>query len=278
MLSYALAAAMLSQTAPQLDIVYREVGGRELKLDYYPAVTTGVAPPPLVVVLHGGAWITGKRQDMAAMCMALSRQGMAAATVQYRLAPTSKWPSQIDDAQAAVRHLRKNAAKYRFNADRVGAAGFSAGAHLALLLGSMETRDKTGPDQDQSSRVKAVLNIYGPTDLMADFEPFLAGMIAQQLVGKPIDQAEPEIRSFSPVNVITKDSAPMFTIHGTADRVVPFAQAGRLDGVAKKLGVEHKFRAISNFGHEDPSGNPKALEALMEGIGWLMERLSGVNP
>src|SRR5262249_59047966 len=120
----------------------------------------GDGPVPVVVGLHGGGWRMGKRQDLAKLTELLAAQGFAAARVSYRLAPQHQFPAQIEDCKAAVRWLRANAKKYKLNPDRVGAVGFSAGAHLACLLGTADQSaglEGNGGNPEQSSRVQAVV-------------------------------------------------------------------------------------------------------------------------
>lgn len=267
----ALAPLLFIQPTPQLDIPFKKVGEVELKADFYPAKTLEAGPQPLVIVIHGGAWIQGKRQDMAAYCKFLSDQGFAAATIQYRLAkPDSLWPSQIEDAEEAVRYFRKNSAKYSIRPDRIAALGASAGAHLALLLGM---NDKPAGTPPVSTKVQAVVNFFGPTDMSQDFQPFLRRLISLQVLGKEPDQAADMIKAFSPVNQVNKSAAPVFTIHGTADAVVPVVQANRLDEALKKYSVEHTMRLIQDLGHEDPNLKPGGKEAIAEAVNFLNKHL-----
>ncbi|MCH8978874.1 MAG: alpha/beta hydrolase, partial [Armatimonadetes bacterium] len=96
MFALALLALLLQAGPPTTGIVYREVDGQRLMMDVYPAAG-GSAKAPAVVVIHGGAWMTGDREDMSDLCTALSVNGMVAATVDYRLAPGSKWPAMLED-------------------------------------------------------------------------------------------------------------------------------------------------------------------------------------
>lgn len=262
---------LLTQPAPQLDITFKTVNQTELKADFYPAKSAESGPKPFVVVIHGGAWIQGKRQDMASTCMALAQQGFSSATVQYRLAkPDSLWPAQLEDVQDAVRFFRSNAQKYDIRTEKIAAMGASAGGHLALLLGMKDAGSGPAP---VSTKVQAVVNLFGPTDLTQDYQPFLVQLVARQVLGKaPEDAAEP-MKLFSPVNLVTKDSAPVFTIHGTADAVVPVIQANRLDEALKRAGVEHTMKIIQDMGHEDPTKKPGGPEALAEAIAFLNKHL-----
>lgn len=273
MLSYLTACMLMFQPKVDADVVYRKVGERELKMDFYHPVGDRTGPAPLVIAIHGGAWISGDKKDMAGMCTALAQAGFAAATIQYRLAPASRWPSQLDDVQAAVRALRARAKEFNIDPDRVAAAGASAGAHLALLLGSRDTRDTSAENPTQSSRVKAVFNVYGPTDLSQDYEPNLANLISFQLMGKRLTEAGDAMKEGSPVTWITAKSAPVFTIHGTADRIVPVKQAVRLDEVLREKKVEHIMRLIPDMDHQNPMDKPEGAKAMTEALAWLKGKL-----
>src|SRR5262249_22409445 len=136
----------------------------------------GDGPFPAVVCIHGGGWRGGSRQDLTrsipplggrSLIEYLAGRGYVAATVSYRLAPKDKFPAQIEDCKAAVRWLRANAKKYKINPERFGAVGFSAGGHLVSLLGTSDKDDAlegNGGNPEQSSRVQAVVNFFGPTD------------------------------------------------------------------------------------------------------------------
>lgn len=263
-------AALALGPQVEADVVYAKVGETSLKLDLYrPADVPEGTKLPCVVVVHGGAWISGDKKDMAKLCEAFAEAGMAAATVQYRLAPTHKWPAMLDDCQSAVRFLRSKADTYGLDSERFAACGASAGGHLSLLLGMVEAKDGT------SSRVSYVLNLFGPTDLSQDFSPALGNSLAQAVLGKPFAEAAAEIQAFSPVTFVTKNSAPVFSIHGTADTLVPIKQVDRLDEAYKAAGVEHEVRKIEGMGHSLPVEKPEVAKALQEGIAWIKAKLGG---
>src|SRR4051812_19922357 len=121
----------------QPDITYATVDGEELKLDLArPKDAKGALP--CVLVIHGGGWAAGNRKSHDNITWELASRGYVAATVSYRFAPKYPFPAQIQDVKAAVRFLRGNAEKYDVDPAKVGAVGFSAGAHLSMLLGVMD--------------------------------------------------------------------------------------------------------------------------------------------
>jgi len=127
----------------------------------------GTDPGRVLLFLHGGGWRMGNKRDIRSWIQFLANEGYVAVSVGYRLAPDAVFPAQIEDAKTAVRFLRAHADKYHIDKDRIGAMGWSAGGHLACLLGL--TDPKAGLEgtecPKESSRVLAVVDYFGPTDL-----------------------------------------------------------------------------------------------------------------
>ena len=257
------------------DITYRTVGGTTLQANFYKPAKPMKEPMPFVVVIHGGSWISGNRADMAALCSGLADQGIASATISYRLAPTNKWPAQIEDVQAAVRFFRANAAKYNISADNFAISGASAGGHLAMLAAFSDPWEKNPAENGSvSTKVSCVLNLFGPTDLTEDFPTASASMISQLVLGKKYDKSDADIKKVGPIAHIKKGAPPVFTIHGDADQVVPVKQAGRLDDALKAVGTESVVKIIPGMGHTIDTGNEECVKALSDAITFLKKNLS----
>ena len=253
-------------------VTYKTVGSTELQMDVYSP--SGEAKNlPGVIVIHGGAWVGGNRTQMAQLCQQIAKEGMVAATVSYRLAPTTKWPGMIEDVQDAVRYMRDNAAKHGVDPKRIGAAGASAGGHLSLLLGTTDGWPN-GAKGKTSSRVGAVLNIFGPFDCSQDFSPVISSMLAQQIIGKKLEECAEDIKNFSPATYVAKGCAPVFTVQGKADPLVPFKQAERLDAALKAAGVSHTLRLIEGRAHGIDPAKKEQLDAVAEGVTWLKSTLA----
>jgi acetyl esterase/lipase len=252
---------------PLENVVFHEAGGQELQMDIW--VPEAEGPHPAVVVLHGGAWVAGKRQDMNELAEALADEGFVAATASYRLAPANKWPSMLEDSQAAVRYLRENAELYGIDDEAVGALGASAGGHLALLLGSREN-----VQDGVSSKVGAVVNIFGPTDLSVDYDVNLKRFMATAVAGVPLEQAGDIITDMSPLNFIDGNMAPVFTIHGSEDQVVPVKQAQRLTEALRDAEVPYRTLIIENMGHEIDPEREDVVKALEDSIAFLRKHLA----
>jgi acetyl esterase/lipase len=234
------------------NVLFAKVGEVELKLDLaMPVEKEG--PFPAIICIHGGGWVAGDRRQMSQTITALAAHGYVAITPDYRLAPGDRFPAQIEDCKAAVRWLRANAKAYKINPERIGAMGFSAGGHLACLLGVTDKADGlegTGGNAEESSRVQAVVSFFGPTDLSRpvfvrevhkkNFEPLLGGT--------PAEQAE-VYRKASPIHYVTKNAPPFLFLHGTEDRIVPVEQSREMAARLMQAGVSARVEEVAGEGH-----------------------------
>jgi len=257
-----------SEIVIERDLAYGKVADTELNLDLA-MPKTGAGPFPAVVFLHGEGWRAGNRQQMNHFIEGMARLGYVGVTVEYRLVPTALFPAQVEDCKAAVRWLRANAKKYRIRPDRIGVVGFSAGGHLASMLGVTRKEDGfegVGGNPEQSSRVQAVVSFFGPTDFSArdwpkDLEdeviaPFLGGTFA--------DKADSYKRA-SPVNYVTVDAPPFLFLHGTDDKLIPIDQSRRLSEKLKTVGVPTQMVALEGEGHGfTDANNQKSMQRMLD--------------
>jgi acetyl esterase/lipase len=233
------------------DIAYSKVGSRELKLDIArPA--EGDGPFPAVLVIHGGAWRQGNKADVRPILPQFVDHGFVAISPEYRFCPQNAFPAQIHDVKAAVRWLKVNAKKYRINPDRIGAMGFSAGGHLAMMLGLTSPNDGLEGDVSAGapdSRVKAVVNYFGPTDLAAkDIPDICKPWVKDFLGGSPQDRPDAAAKA-SPLTFVSKDDAPVLTFQGTKDSLVPYTQAIKLADAMSSAGVPGRVELILGADH-----------------------------
>jgi acetyl esterase/lipase len=244
-------------------------------LDLFLPKDDGKSLRPAVIVIHGGAWRSGDKRQLRNLAEAFARRGYVAAAINYRLAPKWSYPAQLDDCQRAVRWLRKNAKEFRVDPKRFGAAGASAGGHLALLLGTREVRDDSDPDlKGISSKVQCVLSICGPTDLTDKRYAQAArdsdlGKILIEFIGKPYDEAPNLWKEASPIYHVSPDDAPTFIIHGDQDSIVPFEQSVRFAEALRKVGVEVQLVAIKGMDHGPTT--PEQRDELMKAVGQALE-------
>ena len=262
------------KTTTEQDIVYTKVGTSELKLDLA-RPTEGDGPYPAIVVIHGGAWRAGNKADVRPILPQFAQRGYIAISPQYRFCPKDTFPAQVHDVKAAVRWLKVNAKKYKVDPERIGAMGFSAGGHLALMLGLTSPADGLegdvtagGPD----SRVKAVVNYFGPTDLAAkDIPDISKPLVKDFLGGTPQDKPEAAAKA-SPLTFVSKDDAPVLTFQGTKDPLVPFTQATKLAQAMSAAGVSGRVELL--VGAQHGWAGPEMERTISETFSFLERHLA----
>ena len=242
-------------------ITYGKAGDTELKLDL--ARPEGDGPFPAIVFIHGGGWYQGSRQGYRRQIEEAAKRGYVAITISYRLmqfdeskkettSATPIFPAQIHDAKAAVRWLRANAKKYHVDPDRIGVTGGSAGGHLSLLVGLTDPAANLEGDSgspDQSSRVQAVVNVFGPTDMAFCDERSSVAWIFRLFMGGTPHEAAERYKAASPINYVSADDPPVLTLHGDQDALVPVEQARKLDEKLKAVGASHTLMVFEGQGH-----------------------------
>ena len=196
------------------DVIYCNIDGLYLKMDiYYPHVASGLVPA--ILYLHGGGWYMGDKADILGF-NELATRGYLVASINYRLAPQSTFPAQIEDVKCAVRYLRSNATRLGLDTDHIGVLGYSAGAHLAALLGVTDSTagfDGSSGWSKQSSRVQAVVDIAGPSDLTIFNTDAIHEEWIENLMGKSKCNQD-ALKLASPISYVSNNSAPFLIIHG----------------------------------------------------------------
>lgn len=240
-------------------------------------VPQGVSGPlPVVLWIHGGGWRTGSRLPVPTRASNLCARGYAVASVDYRLTTTALWPAQIQDVRGAVRWLRAHAGQYNLDVNRFGAWGDSAGGHLAAFLAfsggvgnvtvgsvTLDLEGSTGGNLNQSSRVQAVVDWYGATDvLQMHFYPTTVnhdGSTSDEskFLGGPI-QDRPELAATAnPITYVDADDPPLLVMHGTLDKLIPFNQSQLLVDAVRAAGVSARLYPVQGAGHGGASSFDK---------------------
>lgn len=256
------------------DIPYIPDGHALQKLDLY--VTSQSQGAPLIVWIHGGAWSAGDKAGNPAL--GLLRQGYAVASLNYRLSQDAIFPAQIEDCKAAIRWLRANAAKFGYDPKRIGVWGSSAGGHLVALLGASNgvKAFDVGPNMNVSSDVQAVVDYYGPVDLMvmgkqsgpdSTIQHDAPDSPESRLVGGPIQQSGEKAAKASPLTYISKERAgelpPFLIMHGDKDNTVPIAQSEMLLKALKAVGADATYHVVKGGGHGGPGWNDPQVGAMV---------------
>ncbi len=275
--------SVLSQTGSlpagikmEKDLSYIPNGDEAQKLDLYLPEKAADKPLPLVVHIHGGGWVGGSKYPCAVAPMVL--RGYAVASVEYRFSQKAIFPAQIQDCQAAIRWLRAHAKEYNLDTEHVGVVGGSAGGHLSALVGTAGGKDafpKIGGNEEQSDRVQAVCDIFGPADFSTVVQQAADDKNVKNifvfntpkdpyssLIGTKLDD-KPKADAVSPVHYVTQDNPPFVILHGTHDTLVPYAQSEEFAAVLKEKGVAVWLQKLPGSGHGGGAfGKPVVIQLM----------------
>jgi len=220
-----------------LDISYATVSPAQ-KLDIY-LPDKGDGPFPVILNIHGGGWLGGDKAyaQVESMLQGLER-GYAVVAINYRLSDEAIWPAQINDCKAAIRWVRAYADQYKLNPGRIAAWGGSAGGHLSAMVGTSggvkALEDLSLGTPEESSRIQAVVDWFGPTDFLKMDEYLRESDVERpmkhstpdspesKLVGKNLEDAPEVVKEADPGTYISTDDPPFLIQHGLEDNLVPY--------------------------------------------------------
>ncbi len=244
---------------PELEItrgvVFGKNGGVALQLDIIKPKALKGQKVPICVYFHGGGWRSGNRygiyNPIKIERVLLFQLGFAVASVDYRLTQQAKHPAQINDCKLAIRFLRKNADKYGIDPNRIGVWGHSAGGHLVALLGTANDKDGLeGPGlEGVSSSVQAVVELYGPTDLLLPVGEVGWVGITEQLLGCKPKKCPERAKNASPVTYADKNDPPTIIIHGDRDSAILYLQGEAFAKKLKQVGADVALIKVKNAEH-----------------------------
>jgi acetyl esterase/lipase len=241
------------------------------KLDIY-LPDEGNGPFPVILSIHGGAFKGGDKADRQVIPMLEGLKcGYAVVSINYRLSGESIFPAQIYDVKAAIRWIRANAKQFKLNPDRIAAWGGSAGGHLSAMAGVSgdvkDLEDLSQGNADQSSRIQAVVDWFGPTDFLTMDEQLKESRVSNpqihsipdspesELIGKNITDAPELVKAANPETYISKDDPPFFIQHGLTDNLVPYQQSVNLTNKLEPVIGKEKvtLELIPETGHGGPA-------------------------
>lgn len=232
--------------------VYRRANSIDLKLD---VITAGPETEvrPTVIYFHGGGWVHLTKEDRIFYVLPYLARGMNAVNVEYRLANQSLAPAAVEDCRCALRWVYRHAHEFGFNRDKLIGIGESAGGHLALMTGMIDS--SAGFDDacarslgEEAIGVAVIVNYFGITDVGDLLDGANRRPWAVEWFGSLPNRAELATR-LSPLNYVKKGIPPIITVHGTDDRAVPYEHAKRLHAALDQAGVLNRLVAISGGGH-----------------------------
>ena len=269
-------------SANRLNIQYGKAGGEKLFLDAH--VPAGDGTFPVVLIVHGGGWMGGDREQDIVPIFAPFATNFTWFTITYRLAPTNRWPACYEDLQTAIRWVKKHAPEYKGDPNRVALLGYSAGGHLVTLAGTRGGAPKSfwqflhlakKPD----ARVQAVAAFAPPTDLVADNERRGGLSVSMRNLfnydsTNLTERVRAVLKQNSPLTYVKPGLPPFLIIQGSADKTVPANQSLAFQEKLQAAGVDCELISIPEGQHRiadwekfDPAWQGKL-------IAWLNEKLA----
>ena len=253
------------------NVQYCTAAGKPLLMDVFVPRQRIRPLTPAVLWLHGGGWERGDKNGSSGARF-LASAGFVAASIYYRLSGEATFPADIEDCKCAIRYLRANASAYGIDPSRIGVAGASSGGHLAMLVGTADEKaglEGSGGWPMVSSRVKAVVSYYGPSDfrtMNADFGARAQSAITK-LLGVPFQENADAYARASPITYISPDDPPLLMVHGDGDTLVPFTQSDRMRKAYTRAGLRARLVKVKNANHDfEPVIANKPLSISIEAI------------
>lgn len=284
-----VAGVARAQAETEQGVAYADASPTQT-LDLYLPESDGAAPVPVVLLFHPGAFQGGDASMEATYAQQLVDRGIAAAAVNYRLSGEAAFPAGAQDAKAAVRWLRANAATYGLDPDNVGAWGQSAGGWMANMLGATGDQATTFDDDslgnaDQSSAVQAVVSWFGPTDFTTmDEQAADTGCPAGQAqvhgtadspeslwLGEAVDGST--LAEATNLSAYVADATTLpawYLAHGDSDCLVPGGQSTELKAALDAAGADVIYTELAGAGHMDPAFDSTQMTPTLD---FLAEQL-----
>ena len=230
------------------NVPYIDDGLSKHEADVY--VPPGEGPFPAVLMIHGGAWTTGSKGHMLGHARTVVDAGYTVVSINYRLAPKHKFPAQLDDCKAAVRWMRTSAEKYKIDPKLIAAYGYSAGGHLACMLGMTDVDDglegSDVPKDGPKTRVQCVIAGGAPCEFRTLPKDVTA--LAYWLGGSRAQKPE-NYKLASPTTFASRDDPPVFFFHGEKDKLVPQISPKALEASLTGHGIDCEFYVVPKKGH-----------------------------
>ncbi len=219
--------------------VYATDGTKQLKLSLY-QTKENAGPQPIVIVVHGGGWYRGNKEQLPAIDRHLAREHYAVASINYRHAPKFTSPAAVEDVFRAIAFLQANAARWQLDPTRIVLIGRSAGGQIAL----------SAAYAGREPAIRGVVGFYSPSDLVRGYEMpsrrwvLDSGKVLRDyLGGSPNEKSEAYVAA-SPINFVNAATPPTLLIHGQLDPIVWPNQSERLAARLQQAGRPHLYLAL----------------------------------
>uniref|UniRef100_UPI004048B3A0 alpha/beta hydrolase fold domain-containing protein n=1 Tax=Mariniflexile sp. TaxID=1979402 RepID=UPI004048B3A0 len=228
------------------NIVYKKIGNRKLKVDVYIPKNKTSKTFPAVLLIHGGGWLTGSKENERVIAQHLAENGYVAISVEYRLGFEAPYPAGIIDIKDAIRWMRKKSKKYRINPDKIAVLGASSGAQMATLIGVTPNSSIYENDTSISDEVQAIINVDGIVSFIHP-EAGEEGTMAAIWLGGSREESWKNWKEASPLEYVNENTPPILFINSAQSRF----HAGRDDMIAilNKYSIYNEVYTIPDTPH-----------------------------
>ncbi|MES2807390.1 MAG: alpha/beta hydrolase [Bacteroidota bacterium] len=212
---------------------YATYADTALTLNYYPSQTAD--KKPCVIVVHGGSWAKGDKEQLPELNSYLARKGYNVAAIDYRMAPKNLNPAPVNDIVEAIKYLTTHADELKIDTNNFVLLGRSAGAQIALLA-AYTLHD---------TRIKGVIDYYGPADMVWGYSipgnPWImdSRAVMEAYLGGSYDKVPQNYKASSPMEFADRDAIPTLIIHGGNDVLVAYEHSRRLDLKLDEYAIKH---------------------------------------
>ncbi|HEV2452798.1 MAG TPA: alpha/beta hydrolase [Verrucomicrobiae bacterium] len=255
-------------SANRIDVRYGKAGGQRLLLDA--RVPNGSGPFPVLIIVHGGGWMTGDKEGDIVPLVAPYATNFVWFTINYRLAPKGRWPACFDDLQTAVRWVKQHATEFKGDPERIALIGYSAGGHLVTLAGTLASADV---------HVQAIVGMAPPTDLVWDNDR--RGGLSTSMrnlfnfgTTNITNGRRAVLKRYSPLTYVKPGLQPFLLVQGSADRTVPYPETTNFMAALQSASVPCDLLVITNGQHRITDWATYRPGWQMELVSWLNEKLA----
>ena len=230
-----------------LDVYRPKTGATEVTVDTQLNVNTessgALEKLPVIVNIHGGAWVYGGKEVYQFYCMSLAQRGFAVVNFSYRLAPEAKFPASLEDTEKVFNWIEANTEKYGFDLNNVFAVGDSAGAHILTLYASALTNKEYAANYsfistEKKLKLRGLALNCGKYELSEGLENDKgAQLLLETLLSGKITKEKLEFLDASAH--ITGNFPPTFVMTSLGDSMKP--QAPVINKALEAAGVKYEY-------------------------------------
>lgn len=252
------------------DVIYKDTTGTPLTLDIYQSKKKLPKGSPVILYVHGGSWVYGDKSipgTISPLLNTLREEGYTIISTSYELLRKDmNFKKQVSDVKDTLRWINKNKDIYGFNTDEIGLLGLSSGAQLSLLAaytGDDEFKDDPKLS-NYSSKVKYVIDFFGPTDLNT-LDMSETTFDINKII-KTTKNKDELLTRYSPINFVKSNLPKTLIIHSVADKIVPYENATALYEKCKNNGTEVKLITLNHSGHDFSDIDNNDMITLAKGL------------